>query len=307
LALPWYARTWYLTGNPVYPLDLGGMFPVNPVYAGLLEAYTQMFGLEHLSEVFQLSTASKLVLGAPLAILLGVPALFIAWREVGPAVAAVLITAMLWLFSVSYTAGGLDYSMRVLTPAWVGLAVCAGAIAPSLLRLLNIRRLLRAASLLFLSLAGTYAVAHSFAHPGEAWDLPNAALITNADPLEIRKPKLQLCEGLQASDYPACGVLTDDSYLATALNRKSRFRPVMVWSPEVAFVFDTEAAPIEIRSRLRKNNILLASLMPGTANASFLASFPFYRNDGPNWSPAMAVEGAEGTTILFFFPRVDAK
>ncbi len=127
LSAPWYVRNWYLTGNPVYSNSVAGLFPVNPAHAGLLEAYRGYFGLQNLTAEDWFAVLKRLVGRSPLPMLIGIPAMLIGWRRFWPLIAVTAAAVLLWLWSVPYTGGGLAYSMRVLTPAWVALSISAGA------------------------------------------------------------------------------------------------------------------------------------------------------------------------------------
>jgi hypothetical protein len=187
------------------------------------------------------------------------------------------------------------------------LAICAGAVGPSLQELLGRRHaLLRAALPLVFLLYGGYAVAEAFCHPFGVSNFPAASLARRPDPLESWNLQLTVARGMENSPLPASGVLMDDSYLAIALQRlKSRFRPVMIWSPEAAFVFDPTLAPLEVRRRLRESNIQFVSISPGTTNVVFLSTVPFYRDDSRNWSQAIVTKGGDESHILYLLPPAD--
>jgi hypothetical protein len=131
LALPllWFGFVWLKTGNPVYSLNVAGLFPVNDTF----DRYTAFV---RLLQTAGLATPDGLFQLARYLLLFALPACaglaFAAWK---PRLDFVLIaiflaaTAALWLMSVSYTAGGLFYSLRVLSPAFALAAVLGGAVA----------------------------------------------------------------------------------------------------------------------------------------------------------------------------------
>ncbi len=110
---------------------------------------------------------------------------------------------------------------------------------------------------------------------------------------------------LQRAEVEACGVLVDDNYLAVALQRRSKFRPVTLWSPEVEFVIDTSLPPTEIRRRLRDKKILLVSVTTGTYDSLFSSRLPFYR-DNATWQPVVAVPG-DRSVIISYLPSKEAE
>lgn len=131
--LLWYGRNWVLTGNPVYSLDLAGLFQVNPVFAAWMRGYRETYGavfsqLDGWKEIGRLAALS--IIPAAVGLLAGV----VRWRHF-PGWFGLLMTAsavlFAWVASVPYTAGGLFYSMRVLSPllvigcAWGGAALAS--------------------------------------------------------------------------------------------------------------------------------------------------------------------------------------
>jgi hypothetical protein len=304
LALPWYARNWDLTGNPLYPHKVAPWFPVHVLHENLMQSYVDFFGLQNLSAAEWVSMLSKLVGGAPLPLLLGMPMAIIAWRKLAaPVLVVTAVTAALWLWSVPYTAGGIEYSLRVLTPAWAALSISAGAAGSLLLRRAEQRVALQAALFLILSLLGMYGFAHAFAFPFGAGRLTEALGASRPQPLDDWHAPLQLAETLEKLDHPSCGVLTDCTYVATALQRRSRFRPVMIWSPQVAFVFDRKMKPSEIRDRLREMQIFFVAFVPHTPNGVFVSDFPFYRDDRRNWEPVILIGGQHNPReALYYLP-----
>jgi hypothetical protein len=306
LSAPWYVRNWFLTGNPVYPNTLGGLLPGNAIHAEVLQTYARVHGLDMMG-LARLSL-SNLLPTAPLAILLGAPAAIIGWRKLWPLTVAIVVVTALWVWSIPYTDGGFDYSTRVLAPACAALAISAGSIGPALQRMLGQRHgWLKAALPLVFFLYGVFAVLEAFSHPYGAGNFPRACLATRADPLDSWNMELTVAQGLDNSSLSACRVLIHDSYLAIVLQRrKSRFRPVMIWSPEVAFVFDSSREPLKVRSRLRARDIKLVSVLPGATDLSFLSGVPFYGDDSKNWLTALVTKGGDQSHILYGLPPVEA-
>lgn len=133
LALPvaWHLRNWLRTGNPFYAQDVAGIFPVNPVFAEWMRGYVEIHGgsFRHWSGWVEMG---RLFLITSLPAWLGLLAGATLWRRqpgwVGM-LGLVGATLVCWLVSVPYTAGGIFYSMRVLSPllllgcAWGGAAL----------------------------------------------------------------------------------------------------------------------------------------------------------------------------------------
>jgi len=125
VALPWFARNWLKTGNPLYGHALGGLFPVNPVSAEYYRVVGQSHGLgAEASPLFELAVLLGGLAGVPLA--LGCAGAVTLRRQRGPWLAAIVCVVGLWLWSISQTSGGAVYSLRVLTPALALGAVLGG-------------------------------------------------------------------------------------------------------------------------------------------------------------------------------------
>ncbi len=130
----WYVRNWVLTGNPLYPIDVGLGLPSNPIYNGTLKVFRDFYCLQNLTATIWFKTVRHLLISAPLALLVGLPCILVAGRTRVALAIAVAAAFLLWLWSVPYTSGGIGATLRVLTPAWIALSVAAGALAPFLKR-----------------------------------------------------------------------------------------------------------------------------------------------------------------------------
>ncbi len=133
LVLPaaWHLRNWLRTGNPFYAQDVAGIFPVNPVFSEWMRGYVGIYGAP-LRQWSGWMEIGRLFLLTALPAWLGLLAGAALWRR-QPGWTGMLglagATLACWLASVPYTAGGLFYSMRVLSPllllgcAWGGAAL----------------------------------------------------------------------------------------------------------------------------------------------------------------------------------------
>lgn len=125
---PWYLRNAWITGNPLYPHAVGGLFRSNPAHQQVMREIQDFWSL--FAAYWNPAALLKSVLlgaGALLpAALLGLKLdRFVRIVPTG----FVMTTAALWLASISSTAGGWTYSLRVLGSALPLLAVAAGASA----------------------------------------------------------------------------------------------------------------------------------------------------------------------------------
>ncbi|MBM3465921.1 MAG: hypothetical protein FJX76_27845, partial [Armatimonadetes bacterium] len=125
VALPWYARTWMMTGNPLYD-NPSGTFPGNPVHVALLNTYAFIWSHqpERWWEVFRLLCVTA---WAPL--FLGLIGALATMRRNLDVVLCIALVVGLFVLSCGYTAAGPVWAARVLAPALALLAALAGACA----------------------------------------------------------------------------------------------------------------------------------------------------------------------------------
>jgi hypothetical protein len=123
LAAPWYLRTWTITGNPIYSLGLGDLFPRNLMYHTDMERLAQTMGFQAapgaMALFFLVAYAQYATL--PLAGLAGAVALL---RRQGFLLICAALGTLIWLMSVRYT-DVLSNSERVMAPVFALLAVAA--------------------------------------------------------------------------------------------------------------------------------------------------------------------------------------
>lgn len=118
IPLWWFLRTWIRSGNPWLSLSMGGLFPVNPIFSEWISGYRALYGETLLTAAGWREIARvTLLTAAPAGIGFMVGVGLLRKRPGGLAAAGVgLATVACWLLSVPYTAGGVFYSMRVLSP-----------------------------------------------------------------------------------------------------------------------------------------------------------------------------------------------
>lgn len=129
-AAPWYVRNWILTGNPVFANELGGLFPTNPFYAETMHSIANYWRLGTARHGEGLLLLTILVLSG-----LTLPGSLIGLlrlrSKVWLPITAILMITGLWLWSLPLTAGGWNYSLRVLTPAVALSAALCGWLGAS--------------------------------------------------------------------------------------------------------------------------------------------------------------------------------
>ncbi|MES1213432.1 MAG: hypothetical protein ABUL64_02500, partial [Singulisphaera sp.] len=187
-------------------------------------------------------------------------------------------------------------SVRMLAPVYVALAIAAGACGPALVSLAARRpAFFRGWVVAPITLAALYAMVGGWSHPFLpfalrtavfskinypddvlAWRVPAAHWVVQRTREEVGLPPA----GQEVTKNPALGLLTDDSYMAVALQR-AHGRPVMIWSPEADFVFDPQLTGAAVRDRLREQAIPFVT--PYDGNLPFLRRYPFYGEDSTHW------------------------
>jgi hypothetical protein len=270
-------RNWVLTGNPLYSHSLPGGFQVNPIHAAIMSTYKSIFSISHFDLTQWLNLFITFCIGAPFALLAGTSHYFVKWRDTAPLALTTALVVSLWIWSIGQTSGGAVYSMRMLTPAIVALSMSAGAATSLFMESTGKNRpFCRFAALIIGGLCAIYSMISVWSHPFPPQDLLSAITYAHDGTPEICEGTKKLTEKLQTSNLQATGVLTSNAYLAIILQKDTRFRPVMVWSPEVRFVFDQQLTVQEIQRRLIAANIRVVSFQGDSVNNSFLLKFPFF-------------------------------
>jgi hypothetical protein len=130
---PWYLRNWMMTGNPLFPHALGGLFPTNLRYAEIMQSISAYWklGAQH-SHPAVLAQLLAILAGGVL--LAGAVGAGLAGRKALSVVAGIALVSVLWLWSLPLTAGGWVYALRVLAPAVALAAALCGWLSARLPR-----------------------------------------------------------------------------------------------------------------------------------------------------------------------------
>jgi hypothetical protein len=290
---PWYIRNWLLTGNPLYsnPGSLG--LPVNPVHAAIIHHYTTILGFTNFDTAKWLRLIGILAGGGIVPLVIGTAGFGRSLRALWPLLVTALVVAALWAWSVGHTAGGLRYSVRVLAPAWVLLAIASGALGGPIFNWLAPRpRLAVPGVAALIACVGLLSTLSAVAHPYTIDELPAAALRLRPDPIDTAWHCDAMLEALEQSGIPACRFLTDDPYMAVvAQRRRSPFVPLMVWDPAAAFLFADPCDLDACRKRLAKLNVRLAFIPARSINWGYLLGVPFFATDHHSWKRLYESEG----------------
>jgi hypothetical protein len=275
-AAAWPLRVWLLTGNPFHSLNVAGLFATNPVFTAWNDLLRGPVSHAFASPDSWSSLLRYLMLwGLPAVLGLGALAVLLVQRLREARIVALFVglVAALWFASVAYTAGGLFYSMRVLSPALALLTVVAAYAfgfwtqRPALSRLVTVVLAL----LLLESLPKTLVLPENpYRVSPEEWARAAARF-----PNEVRGVNEALLAKIQPlSDRRR--ILSDHAGLPRV------FAPIgtevaPLWSPEVAWLFDAALKPEEVAQRWQKSGLRYLVLGKTGATAGFMQAYARWR------------------------------
>jgi len=276
LALVWPLRVLFLTGNPVYSLSLGGLLPVNRNFVDWNDLFRGAHGFSVWSSGSGLALGRYLVLWA-LPAAAGVVALVVLLsqrlaeaRVVGWFVA---VLAVLWFLSVFYTAGGLFYSLRVLSPAFALLTVVTayslglfiqhpqasryGAIAIAMIAIETLPKTLVLPE-------NPYRI---------AWrEWPQAGMKFMTAVREEDKLLVDALRPLPGRDR----ILTDNAGLPRVLAEIGT-EAVPLWTPDAAWLFDSRLKPQQIAQHWQQSGFRYLVLTKSEATTEFIRTHARWR------------------------------
>jgi hypothetical protein len=272
VAVPWYLRNWSRTGNPLYSLELGGLFPVNPVHVDYMRAVAETKGLH--DDAFspaELGCIVALLAGIPL--LIGIVAGFARWRKHAPSVLAIFAVVGLWLQSINYTSGGIIYSLRVLTPAMAIGAVLGGVWIASWSSS-HLRRFV----VLLVAAAAIDSAARSLSLPAEpqvAWWRQSPLAWYQWAEFKARWENHPNWQALvDAADKHT--IVVSDPVCHAILTRHGG-HAVPIFSPAVRFLFEKEMDHNMARARLRQEGVRFIMLTrKNPIHDRHLDQYPFF-------------------------------
>jgi len=283
-ALPWYARTWMLTGNPFYPLTFAN-FAVNPISNGILQHYHQQLSIQNWSVGDWIKILWFVLLWAPLQLLTGIAGGIQQFRQRGYLLVNAVLLMAVWLQSAAYTSGGVEVSTRVLSPVLVILSI-SGA---GLLTRLDMSTRLQSIVTITIMLCQIWTAAHAALYPRDP--LTVALGEWSRDAFQPVSPPIEfeVRDQLVRSLPQGTRMLSDNAYLYAALIEKG-IEVVPIWSPEVRFLFSS--TPEEAQRRLQSLGITSVAYYPESLNTSYLISAsPFYASLQERWHLLAEVPG----------------
>ena len=284
---PWYVRNWILAGNPMYSLRLPG-FAVNPIHDAFLQFYKSQLGVQTWTASVWVSVFLLFVTLAVPQMLVGLPMAVKHFHRHGYLLIIAVLMIAVWIVSVGYTSGGVEISMRVLSPALVVLSIAAaGALEGWTGRWHSIALIGIGVCLLWTAAQGVFFPFDPLAlRPGQT-----AFPVVDA-PMEFKLHD-QFAKMLPRGSR----VLSDSAYLHAALY-DTGIEVVPVWSPEVRFIFSAPAE--EAERRLAELNIGCIVAYPRSENGVYLASgSPLYKSLPERWR----VVAQSGGTLYVLAPK----
>jgi hypothetical protein len=275
IATPWYIRNWTHTGNPFFNLAVGEWFPVNPVHSRLNESFQLEYGWSNLPP----EAPRLFVVNCLAALAGGIAGGLLHFRAAKSLVVAAACVVVVWIASLSYTAAGFIYSMRVLNPALCLAAVLGGAaLARWVPGPANTNAVVFA-----LCLFATDSALRALTLPANVYRVPPSRWLGVGNAIHEYHQRPIYREFVRVAGDQRILVLGPNALLTT-----SGARTVPLWSPEVQFLFDPRLSPSAVAPRLQALNIGFVLLNTGKVNERFLAGSGFFRNPPdalrPVWS-----------------------
>ena len=278
VALAWPLRVWLLTGNPFYSLQVGDFFPSNPVFVAWNAEFQRPIAKTFSQTADWLALARYFTLWA-LPAMIGLAALLFLLsrrlREARIVAGFVALVVALWVMSVGHTAGGLFYSLRVLSPAWALLAV-AGSYALGLLnRFPGANRVVAGVvALIFLESLPKTLVLPENPYRVAARDWPEAGWQFNSAAQTSQRNTTTTIKTLITADRRR--ILTDVASLPRLLN-SATIEVVPLWSPEVAGLFEPTTKPEEVAKLWQKSGLRFVVIGKASPSAGFVRTHAQWR------------------------------
>jgi len=298
VAAPWYVRNWAIAESPLYPFTLPGAPHSNQLLSELLSYYGGIFGIAAFGLKEWLGLGYEIIAGGSIALLAALPYLARNARKSSPCILSLAVIAFLWLWSVGKTSGGVIYSLRVLAPAIVILALIAG----KTLAELPDRGLMKRASWLLIP-AALWGLLSALSFPLQPWQISEAFLTEKGAAPEFNTANEEFAALINRLEIPSTGILTDSPFLAVTMKRETRFRPVMIWSSEVSSILSRKDSSGETAKLLLGKDISLVVLNRSSIHNDFLFKIPFYRDGVNRWQEA----ATHGDWVLFAITSVNVR
>lgn len=242
-AAPWYARSWFLTGNPIFPVTLG-IFPGNVVFDATMEAVNAYWSFSARAQALPALAATLACVA--LALAAGFPGLVSAGRRALPVWTLLAVATGLWAWSAGSTGGGWNYSLRVLAPAAALLAAGAGFVHA-------LPKAARLALCLALTALAVDAARRSWLLPLEPRQPPLPYTFATWREHDAWKRELDAAKLWPAlRNWAGAELVLADSSVTHTLVRRAGGRSACLFSPAAETTFDRDASLEESVARLRR-------------------------------------------------------
>jgi hypothetical protein len=295
---PWYLRNWVVTGNPLYSHAIPGGFPINNGLIVIMNYYQEVYSPVHFSSRQWFAVLGELLTGTTITMIIGVPYLISHYRTAYPYLISAVLIMALWVWSIGQTCGGVIYSMRVLAPLVVVLAIVTGISAQKYFTRSDGRMRFVLVALFFSCFC--YSALSALAYPDPIRNILSSAILTKTELPELSETQSSFIEQIKALDLPPAGIITESAYLARLLLSETRLRPVMPWNPDIDFLLNPVISVDEIHARLAAKNIRYAAVSRSSMNNGFFNRIPAYDQYRQSWSLRLT---AFDEWALFEFPN----
>lgn len=259
--LPWYARTWLHTGNPLFNQSVFGLFPVNVTHL----AYMDAIRVEH--RMLPAGAMMNLLTTCMLGILGTLAGLWFGLTRARAVLAGLGLGVLLCVTALSFTAAGFTYGLRVLSPALLLSAVLGGAVCA---RWVPARRNFHVVVFAFCLLA-TDAALRALVLPSHIYRLPVSGWLTTGDAIHAYHARPVYNQIARLIGEERMIVLGPHALLV-----KQKARVLPFWSPELHHLWNA-APPAETARRLRDARIRFVLLNQNPLHTRYLELMPFFR------------------------------
>lgn len=292
-AVVWPVLVWYRTGNPFFSLDLAGLFPVNARFI----AWAAVFHAPHLHP---LATAAEWLGLGRYFLLWALPAVggFVVLlaaalrglREARTIAVFVGLTIGLWWLSLPYTAGGLFYSLRVLSPALALLAILAAYGSVAYLPAIGLRAVaVLLALVLAESLPKTLVLPQNpYRLTLDAWAHAGRAFTDS-----VRASERAMLTAFQSLP-PSRRIITDNASYARVFATIG-VEVLPIWSPDIAWLFDEKLPADELAHRWRQSGLRYLVLGKSPSGIDFVLKRAQWR--APYFTVRMAAESGNDVIL----------